>query len=140
MSEPTADKQLVVAVTITGEPMSKERPRLAVTRGGKVYTPSATKHAERLVAWEIKKAFPRIEVNGQDAFRVELEFCLKSQRRRDLDNMTKLVLDACNKCVWKDDSQVEELEARLTRASVEPKTVIRIYSFPSSARQSRRKR
>ncbi len=120
---------LVVDLTIKGEPVSKDRPRIGYTKGGKVYTPKKTKNAESVIAWEIKKAYPRIEVNDTNAFRVEVDFFLKTGYRRDLDNLTKLVLDACNKLIWKDDFQVEELQAKLTRQSVEAKTVIRIYSF-----------
>jgi len=41
---------------------------------------------------------------------VRMTFYLPDYRRRDLDNLSKAVLDACNMIIWKDDSQVAYLE------------------------------
>lgn len=122
----------VCALTIPGEPLSKARPRFAVSKRGKVrtYTPKQTEEAEDAVGWHIKKACPGIEANERDAFYVEVEFHCGDYRRRDVDNMAKLVFDACNGLVWRDDVQVERLLATVTRGSAEPRTVLRLWSFP----------
>jgi Holliday junction resolvase RusA-like endonuclease len=41
---------------------------------------------------------------------VRMIFYLPDHRRRDLDNLSKAVLDACNMIIWKDDTQVAYLE------------------------------
>ena len=96
----------VVRLTIPGEPRSKQRPR--VTQRG-TFTPKETIIAERVVrdAWRATE---------QEPFRyqllVEIDFYNGNRRRRDLDNMAKLVLDALNKEAYEDDNQVIELNLR----------------------------
>ena len=41
---------------------------------------------------------------------VALKFYLHDERRRDLDNLSKGVLDAINGILWEDDKQVVKLE------------------------------
>ena len=96
----------VVRFEVPGEPRSKGRPR--VTQRG-TYTPKETLVAERIVrdAWR---------ATGEEPFRfqllVEIDFYNGNKRRRDLDNMAKLVLDALNKEAYDDDNQVVELNLR----------------------------
>jgi len=65
--------------------------------------------AERIVrdAWR---------ATGKEPFQfqlfVEIDFYNGNKRRRDLDNMAKLVLDALNKEAYDDDNQVVELNLR----------------------------
>ncbi len=125
-------RPLVIRVTINGEPASKQRPRFAIGRGGRVYTPSSTKIAESVVGWTIKAAYRAIAPIQQGAFAVSIAFFTKDRHRRDLDNMCKLVFDACNGLVWRDDVQVEELFARVTRADEKPRTEIEVRSLPDS--------
>jgi Holliday junction resolvase RusA-like endonuclease len=90
----------VVEFTVTGEPRSKQRPR--VTKQG-TYTPKETVEAERRVrnAW---RALGVVKLEGQ--LLVRLEFFNGNKRRRDLDNMAKLIFDALNKEAFDDDYQV----------------------------------
>lgn len=44
---------------------------------------------------------------------VTLDFILPDNKRKDLDNLGKAVLDACNRTIWKDDSQIVDL--RITK-------------------------
>lgn len=96
----------VVRFEVPGEPRSKGRPR--VTQRG-TYTPKETLVAERIVrdAWR---------ATGKEPFQfqllVEIDFYNGNKRRRDLDNMAKLVLDALNKEAYDDDNQVVELNLR----------------------------
>jgi len=41
--------------------------------------------------------------------KVAIEFCFKDKRKRDLDNLTKSILDACKKIIYADDSLIYEL-------------------------------
>ena len=96
----------VVRFTVPGEPRSKQRPR--VTAKG-TFTPKETLEAERLVrnTWRAL---------GEPMFEhqvvVDIEFYNGNRRRRDLDNMAKLVLDALNGEAFDDDYRVIELNLR----------------------------
>jgi Holliday junction resolvase RusA-like endonuclease len=110
----TFDNQLVAGVspdrvitfTVWGEPKSKQRPR--VTQRG-TFTPKETIDAERRVRdrWRLLTV-PRFEFH----LLVEIDFYNGNKRKRDLDNMAKLVLDALNKEAYEDDTQVVELNLR----------------------------
>lgn len=111
---------------VPGEPVGKGRPRMG--RGGRVYTPDATRRAEHAVArawWA-----PMIEIDFEIAVRVTAYYgrpkdhflqsgALSAKGRRsivpmktpDLDNVVKLVLDALNGVAYRDDKQVQSVEA-----------------------------
>jgi crossover junction endodeoxyribonuclease RusA len=96
----------VIRFTVYGEPRSKQRPR--VTARG-TYTPEGTRKAEHTIqaAWRqtLAKPFAHQVVASIDFFN-------GNKRRRDLDNMAKLVLDALNKVAYADDHQIVAMELR----------------------------
>lgn len=102
----TRGPEKVVRFTVPGEPRSKQRAR--VTARG-TFTPTETRQAEQRVrqAWALTRAepFPYQVV-------VTIDFYNGNRRRRDLDNMAKLVLDALNKVAYADDYQVVGLNLR----------------------------
>lgn len=110
-------------IEIDGEPKPKGRPRF--TRSGHAYTPKETKEAEQVIidAWE-KVNSPKLD--GE--LLVKCEFHVGTKRRKDLDNMLKLVLDALNKRAFDDDSQIVRIEAckKLLRL---PKTIIEVHEI-----------
>lgn len=115
-----------VHLSIPGDPRSKARPRLS--RGGHTYTPPATKAAQAVVGWTIKAAYRQLVPDGSSAFGVRVIFFCQTYERRDLDNMLKLVLDACTGIVWDDDRQVEEIITQVIRGErLEPRTDLVIY-------------
>jgi crossover junction endodeoxyribonuclease RusA len=123
--------KLIVELVIDGEPVSKQRPRFARNKGGGVYTPKNTKEAQQVIGWSIRSAYRQLVPEPDGAFWVVLHFYTKNRQRRDLDNMCKLVFDACNGLVWRDDAQVEVLTARVTRQSERPRTEMEIYQIVS---------
>jgi len=84
-----------------------EIERLARTKGrprvvrGHAYTPAGTRE------WEDRVGFAFIEAHGKTLLagpvRVEIEF---NQKRGDLDNLAKAILDGLNGVAFADDSQV----------------------------------
>ena len=117
----------LVAFTVAGEPASKARP-IFTTRGGKprAITPAETVAAEGKVAWSFRLAVRKHDTAGP--FGVMVLFHLGNRRRRDVDNMLKLVLDALNGVAWDDDHQVLEVTARKVQATAETaRTEIVIY-------------
>jgi crossover junction endodeoxyribonuclease RusA len=118
--------RIVCGCRILGEPASKERPRVTSRKGKSItYTPKKTRVAESAIAWELVSQNSGLTVDGERDFRVDVLFVSKSNRRRDIDNMIKLVLDALNGVVYEDDSQVVEIHAIIARGSAEePRTDI----------------
>jgi crossover junction endodeoxyribonuclease RusA len=108
-------------ITIPGEPVPKQRPRLG--KNGTVYTPKQTRVAEDVIRWMLTSSHVR-PAEGDVA--VFLDFSTSSRRRVDLDNLVKLVLDACNGLAWKDDSQVVLINARLERGSHTQRTILEV--------------
>lgn len=119
----------IIDLHLDGEPVPKARPRLG--RNGNVYTPDTTASAERDIGWAVKERHAGLEPTARP---VGLALAFRSahprQRRNgraDIDNLVKTILDALNGIAWVDDSQVEEIHARLRRSSPTPGTDIRVY-------------
>ncbi len=104
------------------EPRGKQRPRV-VTRNGRViaYTPGQTAMTEQLIRAYLsqdKTYFERdIPISLKVTFYlVRPKSCPKKRilpvTRPDIDNLEKLVLDACNKFLWADDSQITTMMSR----------------------------
>jgi Holliday junction resolvase RusA-like endonuclease len=111
----------VVAFAVDGEPRSKQRPR--VTRYG-TYTPKETLEAEAkiLAAWisQEEPIFTHQVV-------IDINFFNATKRRRDIDNMGKLVLDALNAHAFFDDFHVVGLNLKKTFTSkARARTEVRI--------------
>lgn len=117
-----------IKFTVPGEPKSKQRPR--VTARG-TFTPKETLDAEKRVREFYAAAEgPFFEYQ----VKVDINFYNGNRRRRDLDNMAKLVLDALNKVAFADDYQVVELNLakffstkELARTEI---TIKEIIEFP----------
>src|ERR1044071_5623772 len=98
---------LVAHFTVGGTPSPKARAR-ADPRTGRHYTPLETKVAEHRVVWALRAAGVRGPCDPTSLFGVHTVFRCATNRHADGDNMLKLVLDALNGVVWRDDSQVVE--------------------------------
>lgn len=107
---------------IVGEPRSKERPQW---NNGRAYTPPKTREAEKVIRQAYLNRFANRRHKGH--LRVDLEFYMESWRRKDLDNMEKLVLDALNDLAYDDDSQIVVKNSfKQVDKNVLPQTRIRI--------------
>lgn len=111
-----------IEFVIPGEPQVKARPR--VTRTGHAYTPKNTVDGEKTV----QAVFDELGIEPFDKpVVVELEFYLGTKRRKDVDNLAKLVTDALNKRAYTDDHLIHSLWAIKVFVSPErARTVVRI--------------
>lgn len=116
--------EFVVELVVPGQPQPKERAR---TGKGGGYTPERTKAAEERIGWQFNVAARKHEVDSESQFHLDISFHCSGKRRRDVDNLLKLTMDALNMICWKDDSQVASVTARKFECPKgEERTVIRI--------------
>jgi len=101
-------------IDIPGKPVSKQRPRMG--KGGRVYTPKATRAYEQRVSVLCKEQADR-PIEGP--CRVEIDVWYTDRRRRDLDNAIKSLWDGANGILYNDDSQIIEVTARKHLAAEE---------------------
>lgn len=138
-----------ITIEVTGDPVAKGRPRVAVIKGrARMYTPAATR------SWENDaRQLARIEMGGDAPLEGPLKVTVDAVfappeswpawRRKllaegeavwcasakDIDNICKAICDAMNRVVWLDDKQIVDLRASKTfglrpmvRATVQPLT------------------
>jgi Holliday junction resolvase RusA-like endonuclease len=89
-------------IIIHGQPVSVNHYK-RIGRG-RLYTTKSCRDWMRTIKYACVSEKP---VLGRLA--VYLHFMFNNCRRRDIDNYIKPVLDACNKKLWNDDSQIDEL-------------------------------
>lgn len=103
---------------IIGKIIGKSRPRTNF-RTGVIYTPKTTKQYEKLIRSQIND----IKVNGSITIGLECHFSMpKTSKKKqkellgkpclkkpDIDNITKIYLDALNGKVYDDDKQVYKI-------------------------------
>lgn len=129
---------------IPGEVIGKARPRMN-TRTGKAYTPTKTKNYEFLVKQWFRFTYPNFEMIDNDkSIKIKivayfdipkstskkkaalmLENIIRPTKKPDIDNITKVILDALNKFAYHDDTQVVEMTVEKYYAK-EPKVYIEI--------------
>lgn len=94
-----------ISFNVVGTPRPKQSFKFS-QKGG--YTPSIVRHWQQHVSIEA-----RLAMNGRQPLEGDLtvliDFYLPDRRRRDIDNLSKACLDACNGIVWVDDQQITEL-------------------------------
>ena len=96
-----------ITFIVEGRPVGKQRPRFS--RKGRVYTPAKSKNYEKLVAVRGRAAMQKALRNGgwpAPPFAVEIGIVWQDDRRPDVDNVAKAILDGLNGIAWQDDKQV----------------------------------
>lgn len=101
---------VIVSLVVPGDPIAHQRPRFG--RGGSVYTPDASRTFKHKLMLLIRQATSLRDAPG--TFGVQARFYRSNRQRIDGDNLLKSVLDAGTQAgIWRDDSQVRELAARI---------------------------
>jgi len=137
-------RPLLISAVLDVAPVVKGRPRLGK---GRTFTPQKTRDYEALIAQLIA---PHVaQKNLTDDLFVYARFHMATQRRRDLDNLVKALLDGFNDVVYADDKQVVEVHAYVVLGSDRPRTDVvigvaeagapRAPSRPRPAKQSTQK-
>ncbi len=104
-----ADLPAALVFVVPGPPQPKERPRTG--KRGNVYTPDGTRSYEQTVRVHALRAVASCgwQREPADRYTVTLAVYFPDERRRDLDNVCKAVLDGCNGVAFADDSEVDEV-------------------------------
>lgn len=141
-----------VTFVIKGIPKVKKRPMFS-TQGGKVrtYTPKTTATYENLVKLKAEENFKR-PLNG--SIRLAIRFYLPrpkrliwkrrpmpeiySDKRPDIDNLAKAVIDGLSGIAFKDDGQIADLHItkKFHAGDDEPKTIVMVNSVQEELNQT----
>jgi Holliday junction resolvase RusA-like endonuclease len=89
---------------VEGRPVGKERPRIG--KNGHIYTPTKTKAYERTVGWRFLMAKGTTPWSLEGCFFVSVVFRRGDNRRADVDNVLKAILDGLKGVAYNDDAQV----------------------------------
>jgi len=113
-------------------PINQYKARAIRVRGrwlGTIFMPSKfTKYQERFKK-NAKTQLPPKLIPYDGDIRAEADFFFGTRRKKDLPNGGKLELDALNKLVYIDDSQIKEFYTRSFYDKASPGIVIRIYKI-----------
>jgi len=143
---------MVVTFVIKGIPKVKKRPMFS-TQGGKVrtYTPKTTATYENLVKLKAEQKFKR-PFNG--SIRLAIRFYLPrpkrliwknrpmpeiySDKRPDIDNLAKAVIDGLCGVAFKDDGQIADLHItkKFHAGDDEPKTIVMVNNVQEDLNQT----
>lgn len=124
---------LVLHVTVPGDPLSKQRPRLS-RKTGAIFTPGETRKREAEIGQVAKQAMSELSLDPMGLFSLRCGFYLATNQRRDVDNMLKLVSDALTGVIWADDSQVAEVFSFKVHAAqpAEARSEIAVFQMAGS--------
>ena len=112
----------MITISVQGEPRPKQSFRYAKTGG---YTSAKVKAWQETVAWEANIVM-RSKSFLEGYISVTMDFRLGNNRRVDLDNLSKAVLDAMNGIVYKDDTEVIELHLKKMVVKDNPGVIVGI--------------
>ncbi len=118
----------MLTFAVPGVPVPKQSFR--VGRNGGYRDPRVTAWQEA-VAVMAKSALMGLPPLQADNLRVDITFHLPDRRRRDIDNLSKAVLDACNGILWVDDKQIHDLHLH-KRYGKEPGIVVSVYYYDAA--------
>ena len=126
-----------VSFTILGNPIGKERHRTSVLPNGKIHTYNSKKNTnyERFVKSEYKRQCGNIYFVGELDVELTIYFPIpksfnkknresalmdevRPQTKPDIDNCSKIILDALNGVAFEDDKSVVDLAAHKYYSSV----------------------
>ncbi|MFN3658182.1 MAG: RusA family crossover junction endodeoxyribonuclease [Pseudolabrys sp.] len=115
-----------MTLTLSGEPKSTQTIYRATCRGRfpTTYMTAEGKALKEQYYYEVKSQWRGPVLQGD--ITVTVRFFFANKRRRDLDNMNKLVLDSLTGIVYEDDSQIAELHLHRGYDAQRPRTEITV--------------
>jgi Holliday junction resolvase RusA-like endonuclease len=125
----------VIQFSHAGAPVPKERARWS-PKHKRMFTPTRTRASEGdlLYAWRValNRRLPLV-----DTCAIVAIFFVPTRRRKDVDNLMKLVMDAATRAgVWNDDSQVIAQASYLELDRDRPRTLVAVCPYLSTLSQT----
>ena len=132
-----------LTIIVPGEPVPKGRPRFS-TAGGYVrtFTPAKTKSFEEIVKWNyLCTDHPKQPIDDNIHMQIDFYFPVPKSmkvskflniedtamnKKPDIDNLVKSVLDALNKVAYRDDALISSIFTK-KRYSKNPRTEITMH-------------
>jgi Holliday junction resolvase RusA-like endonuclease len=105
---------------VRGEPVAWER---SGWHGKASFLPAKSRHWQDWIKKCARVVYPKNRSSDTQQFSVRLRFYIAKVNGRDVDNMTKNVLDALHGVFWDSDVQVREVYA-VTVAALRPRAEI----------------
>ena|SRR3990172_5097897 len=99
---------MTIQFSVPGQPIPKGRPR--VLRSGITYTPKYTREHEKAIRAYARGAFGFSKADPKSHFELSATFYMRGNRKADLDNLLKCVMDGITGAIWEDDSQVRSFK------------------------------
>lgn len=136
---------MIYEFEVPGKITGKGRPRVN-TNTGVAYTPTKTKDYEELVKQYFWIKYPRVNrIEGRTAVKIIAYFgipkntskkdkenmlnnTISPTKKPDIDNITKIILDALNAIAFKDDNQITKLEIE-KKYSEEERVYVKIEEY-----------
>lgn len=143
----------MVSFVIKGVPKVKKRPMFS-TQGGKLrtYTPKTTATYENLVKLKAEENFKH-PIDGSISLAIRFYLPrpkrliwkrrpmpeIYSDKRPDIDNLAKAVIDGLNGIAFKDDGQIADLHItkKFHAGDDEPKTIVIVSNVTECVNQSK---
>ncbi len=91
-------------------------------RNGGGYTDPRVRDWQDVVSYKAIEAMQGRKPHGGSMI-VQITFIFTNRRRHDLDNLSKAILDSCNKIVYEDDNQVNDLHL-IKQIATEPMVIV----------------
>ena len=113
-------------ITLTGEPLSTNNLYRSHCKFGypKVYMTKKGKDLKESYQWEAKSQWKQEIISGEVEIAVKLHF--KSKRTHDIDNYTKILLDALTGIIWEDDKQIQKMTISKQHSKENPSIEVEI--------------
>lgn len=110
-----------IVAEVHGEPVPKERARY--TGKGWAYNSAKQRAAEKVLQAKMIEE-SRVRLIGNVG--LACVFYRSTNRRVDIDNLIKFVMDAGNGIWWQDDAQIKAIVARIAIDKTNPRTLIAV--------------
>lgn len=114
---------MIITFTLPFIPLSKSNAYKS-NRTGRLYKSSACRIQERAIQAAAVGALPIGFPASPNGWSVDATFYYSDKRRRDLDGHLKLLLDSLNGIVYRDDSQILEINIRKILGAVSQMTIV----------------
>ena len=115
----------VVSICFRGEPVSSS----VGLSGNRLYRPKDYISYRDAIGYLIKSQLGGEWNNYHYSFGIRVRFFLGNERKIDIDNLLKPIMDAGTHIVWADDSQVVEVYGVVLRSDPDPRIEALIYTI-----------